>query len=836
MKTLSLNRNWRLHEAPMAWRADALDRVLAEKDGWMDRELPCDIHTPLERAGIIRDVTRADYCYDAEWTEHRSWWFVSEFEVSEADAAAEAAELTLESLDGHADIFLNGAHLGEHSSAHYPFRRGVKSHLRAGKNQLALRMTTGLETVSDEMLAEINWAVCTEENNGCTDRSDRRRGCLRKPQYVVGWDWGPRAVTCGIVKDAYLRFCNKVAIRAVHVYAAEILPGAVKAHITAELDQLNIVATKDCDFAVTLSRGAQQWRFEQKDVLLTSGINYLDMDVTLPGAELWWPAGYGEQPLYDVRAEVCCGGARAEYPAFRVGLRTLALDTSRADGENRNFFLMVNGARVFCKGGDWIPADSIYARVTDERYVSLVDEAKEAGFNMLRIWGGGLYEREIFYRRCDEAGILLWHDFMFGCSAYPGHLEGFMAEVEREMRYQTRRLRNHACMALWCGNNENHWLFNMIQNPQWNLEQSYERQYGLRTANETAKRAVYENCREIPYWNSSPYGGELPNDETCGDTHHWGQCTMNPDMAKRIEPKEYDKVRSRFVTEYGYVGPCRRESIAEFFDGNEIDRGSRIWKLHNNTFEKDTVLAGIEKHYLDNAAALSLDDYLLYSGMVQSTMLEYSLEAIRFKDFCGGALFWMYNDTWCEVGWTIIDYYLCRKISFYGVKRAFAPVKLTLRMENGRACLQGCNDTAEDVVLKAKVGYVPFDGSEARTETRVFTLRARSRAYLEDFELPEGDYTAGAFMVLPEGDACAPAVLRMHDARALRYPGAKPRVLSEEARDGGVEITLTADGYVHGVHCKEDRALSDNYFDLVPGQIKKVFARGAEHVEWHTVR
>lgn len=157
-------------------------------------------------------------------------------------------------------------------------------------------------------------------------------------------------------------------------------------------------------------------------------------------------------------------------------------------------------------------------------------------------------------------------------------------------------------------------------------------------------------------------------------------------------------------------------------------------------------------------------------------------------------------------------------------------------MENGRARLQGCNDAAEDVVLKAKVGYVPFDGSEARTEARAFTLRARSRAYLEDFELPEGDYAAGAFMVLPEGDACAPAVLRMHDTRALRYPGAKPRVLSEEARDGGVEITLTADGYVHGVHCKEDRALSDNYFDLVPGQIKKVFARGAEHVEWCTVR
>lgn len=832
MKTLDLNQNWRLHEAPMAWTTDAVGRVLAFKDEWMPCALPCDIHTPLEAAGKIRDVTKADYCFDAEWTEHRSWWFVNEFDASEEMIASDVIELTLESLDGHADIYLNGAWIGAHNSAHYPYTRGIRDYLRLGKNLLVVRMTTGLELVNDELLSEINWAVGLDS---CSGRGDLRRGCTRKPQYVVGWDWGPKAVTCGIVKNAFIRYCNVLAIRDVHLHVSEILKNAVKVHVCAELDQLDIISTADCDFKLTIDGNGQEWSFEEKDVLLTSGLNYLDLDVILPDAHLWWPLGYGEQALYTVHASATCKGNVIHYPAFSMGFRTVALDTSRVDRENRNFFLVVNGVRLFCKGGDWIPADSIYARVTDEKYETLIEEAANAGFNMLRIWGGGIYERDIFYQLCDRYGILLWHDFMFACATYPDHLDWFMEEVKREMHYQTRRLRNYACLALWCGNNEDHWCFNKIEQPLWNLEFSYERQYGLRTANETAKAIVHANCAEIPYWNSSPYGGALPNDETCGDTHHWNQCTMNPDMAKRVEPMEYDKVRSRFVTEYGYIGPCRKESIIEYFDGHEIDRSGKVWKLHTNSFEKDTVLAGIEKHYVDNAADLSLDDYILYSGMVQSTMLEYSLESIRFKEFCGGGLFWMYNDTWCEVGWTIIDYYLRRKISFYGVKRAFAPVKLILRTENRQISLMGCNDTPNDIVLSARAGYVPFDGSEESTQKCELVLKARSRALLNTFDLPEADYTLGSFMVIPDGDVCEPTVLRMKDARQMHYIHAMPRVLGMEEQLNGTLVTLTADAYIHGVHVEDDVKMSDNYFDLVPGQIKRVYIQSKKSVTWHAV-
>jgi beta-mannosidase len=839
MKALNLNENWKLLEAPLDWGREGLARVLAAKEGWMDCRLPCDVHTPLEAAGRIRDVVLADYSFDAEWIEKRSWWFVREFTAEAVDLSAEVVELTLESLDAHADVFLNGEWLGTHVSAHYPFVRGVKGRVREGANVLAVRLTTGLEQVSDRDLAEINWAVCTEASNGCPERGDKRRGCLRKPQYAVGWDWGPKALTCGIVKGAYLRSYNKTAIRGAHlttVCAAE--GGDALLSLALEIDQLHVYKTRDADVEVRLMlNGEPTATCSLRDALLTSGLNDVHLDIDVPGARLWWPAGYGEQPLYKVEIAVLCEGEREEYPPFFYGIRRIRLDTARTDEKRRRFQLIVNDVPVFCKGGDWIPADSVYARVTPEKYENLVREAKNANFNMLRIWGGGLYERDEFYDACDRHGILLWHDFMFGCATSPDHLEWFRREVEREMDHQTRRLRNRACLALWCGNNENHWIFNPEDNPSWGVEPTYEKQYGLMTSNALAKTALRNNCPEIPYWNSSPYGGALPNSDDVGDVHHWHACMMNPDMAKRIEPKEYDKVNARFVTEYGYPGPCPVESIRQYLDGRPIDRTSRVWDLHNNTFEKKTVAAGIEKHYLDGAADLDLDDYILYAGLTQSLMLGYSLEAMRFKDFCSGGLFWMYNDTWGEVGWTIIDYYLRRKISFYGVKRAFEPVKLTLRLVDGRVLLQGCNDTGEDLEIAAKLGYLRFDGTEAKLEPVSLTLPARSRRYLLDLALPEEDYERGAFVVLPERRA-EPAVLRLKDTRALKLPGGSVQVVGTRREGEDLVVTLKSDRFLHGVHIKEPLNCSDNYFDLLPGQQKTVRIEGAGEANpaWHSVR
>ena len=840
MSNLNLNQSWLLREAPLHWGKEKLARVLREQSDWMECDLPCDVHMPLEAAGKIRDVVQSDYCFEAEWIEHRSWWFVKRFDGAGLNLNDEVAELTLEGLDAYADVFLNGEWLGTHLSAHYPFVKGVKKLLLPGENTLAVRVTTGLEQVSDAQLAELGLHSGAKTSDRPLGRNDDRRAFVRKPQYTVGWDWGPKALTCGIVKGVSIRTYDKTAIRGVHAATRAATEGGdARIAVSVEVEQLDIVSTRDATVEIRIEKdGVTCAKMTREDALLTSGLNFFDEELTIHGAQLWWPAGYGGQPLYTVHVAVICEGKREEYAPISFGIRTVTIDTSRMDkaADTRLFALIVNGVRVYLKGGDWIPSDSIYARVTDEKYRTLIHEARAANFNTLRIWGGGCYEYDIFYQLCDQLGILLWHDFMFACQIYPDHLDWFVREVEREFDYQTRRLRNHPSIALWSGNNENHWIYSGLFNERGDM--SYEKQYGLKLANVYAKKAIRLNCPEIPFWNSSPYGGKDGNANNVGNKHHWVECMMNGDINKRIEPKEYDLVTARMVTEYGYPGPCPVESMNEYFDGQPIDRESTVWALHTNTFEKETVVAGIKKHYLNDVSNLSLDDYLLYAGMVQSTMLGYSLEAMRFKDYMSGSLFWMYNDTWGELGWTIIDYYLRRKTSFYGVKRAFAPIKLTLRQVEGKAVLQGINDTPDEISLSVRLGYMPFDGSPASLDTRAFTLQPRSRAYLCEVNLPDTDYTRGAFVAIPDAEAIEPVALRLHDVKALQLPSANVKIVKEEDRGEDLIVTLTAPGYIHGVHIDEPYAASDNYFDLLPGQVKTVTVeKGAgKRFEWHSVR
>ena len=826
---IQLNDGWKLKDLPMDWGADRLGSVLNDPEGWMECGIPCDVHMPLIRYGRIKDPLLADYSFDSEWIEKRSWWFVKAFDVDQQAFESEVVELVLESLDSSSDIFLNGEWLGHHISAFYPFVRNVKSCLRPGKNVLCARVTTGLEAVRDQDLAELNWAVCTEATNGCPERGDMRRAFTRKPTYTVGWDWGPKAITCGIVKDVYLRCYNGVAIRDVHAYTTSIEGGTAFVTVDVTADQLHVYATRDADISVSLSyEGAVAARAELHDYLLTSGENYVSVKLEVPDARLWWPAGAGEQNLYAVDVQVNTRGGGDRWPTFKMGLRTVSLDISRQDPANRKFMLVINGVEIFCKGGDWIPSDSIYARVPEEKYRTLLTEAVGANFNMLRVWGGGTYEYDIFFRLCDELGIMLWFDFMFCCTTAPDHQEWFRREAELEVDYQTRRLSSHPCMVLWCGNNENHTIFNPEENPRWGIQPRYDKQFGLYVANVLCKRAVRRNCPEIPYWNSSPYGGELPNDENVGDVHHWHSCMMHEDVNRRIDPTAYDQVKARFVTEYGYPGPCAKSSIETYFDGHPVDRASNIWELHNNTFEKTTVNAGIQKHYLDHPEKLDLDGYLLYAGLTQSLMLGYSLEAIRFKNDCGGSLFWMYNDTWGEVGWTIIDYYLKRKISYYGVKRAFAPVKLSLREENGTIRLQGCNDTPETVRLEGvRVGYVSFDGRTDLTELRRFTLPPFTRLYLLECPLPDQDMTRGSFMVIPEPGPVEAVSLRTNDLRQLRLEPGEPEVVSVREVSGDLEVELVSPVFLHAVHVAGEWKCTDNYFDLLPNVKKTVRVQGA---------
>lgn len=821
MKIWRLDEGWRLCQRPLEMTADQLGAASRDWQEGIACSLPCDVHMPLIQNGVIRDPVVADYCYESEWMERRSWWFFREFEADAAMLEADLCELVISAIDTHAHVFLDGTLLGVSESVHLPFVRDLKPYLTPGMHLIAVRVTNGLELVTDAELAEVNWATCHEKTNGYPDRGDYRRAFVRRPQYTTGWDWNPRITTCGIVGHASIRAHKAAVIRGVNLQVKSLQdPAIIQADV--EIESLDYIGTHDGAICVELCReGKVCAQAKMEDVLLCSGTNIVTLTLTLNQPQLWWPNGMGDQPLYDVNVRAQIEGHTCEYPALRFGVRTVALDLSRKNDGKRAFTIVVNGVPIFCKGADWVPCDSIYARVTDEKYKTLLRGARDANMNMLRVWGGGIYEPDVFYETCDELGLLIWQDYMFGCTTNPDHREEFVRLCEQEMTVQTRRLRTHACLALLCGNNENHMLF---PPDSWGLKYSYERQFGLRLANIVAPQIVRVHAPQIPYWNSSPYGGAYANADEVGDVHHWGPCMMNAQMENRIDPMRYDEAQGRFISEYGYPGPTSRRTMEEYFDHQPIDKTTNIWRIHTNTFEKKTVLAGIEKHYRAGDA-LELDDYILYAGLVQSLMLRYSLEAFRFKENCSGGLFWMFNDCWGEVGWTILDYACRRKIAYYGVKRAFEPVKLILRAQDSVCSMLGANDTAQEVRFTAKVGYLSFDGKVQRLETQEIIVPPHSRTIVYTCDMAGADLTRGTVVCIPEADI-EPAWLYTQELRKLALPEVK---LVQEAHVEGDDLLVTvyADGFVSGVHFDEDFVADDNYFDLLPGQERTIRIHGA---------
>lgn len=820
MLKINLNKEWKLTYENLSWGPEMAPAVLDKKTEWIVCDVPCDVHMPLIEKGIIKEPLEALNCYDCQWMEDKSWWFRKVFTAGEALFEYDTVGLTAESLDAEADIFLNGFHLGHHKSAFYPFEAEVKKHLKPGENTLLIRASSGLEHVSEQDIAAVKNCVSTETDGNRGDRGDKRRAFVRKPQYAYGWDWGPRVATCGIMKDVYIKAYRKIAVNGVHVVTRTADAKQAGLTVKVQVENLHVFKSFEGTVHAEFLLDGRSAGSADAGVHLRSGFNYVELPVAVEEPALWWPNGMGPQSLYAVRVWVEAQGEVTSYPEFKYGIRTLCLNMDSINSGERLFALEINGVKTFCKGGNWIPADSIYGRVTDEKYDTLIREARDCHFTMLRIWGGGFYEKDIFYEKCDEYGILVWHDFMFACAMYPDNLEWFRTEAERELDYQTRRLRNHSCIALWCGNNENHWGFS-----EWWIGGKKAELYGGAICyNKIAPAVVERNCPNIPYWNSSPYGGDEPNSNEIGDRHHWNDCTMNSDMSKRITPEEYDKITSKFITEYGYIGPCAKSTIVKYHGGHPVDRDESIWKYHNNTFEKDTVLAGITKHYTD-ADNLDMESYLLYAGLCQGLMYQYSLEAIRCGRNCWGSLFWMYDDCWGEVGWTIIDYYLKRKPSYYYVKRAFAPVKLILREAEGTVRVVGINETGKPVRFGMEYGYVSFDGNTREVSAIDIELPPFFRDVVFEFRKGSHDFTGGLCHVKPlDTPDVRPAVLRTGDFRTLKTEKAVIRLDNVKKESGNVSFEVSTDVFAHAVHfgLEEGIRFSDEYFDLLPGEGRRV--------------
>ncbi len=809
LKKLRLTGQWELRDEDIAVGAEAAATLTTAQGGWIAQPVPGDVHQGLQAAGKIPDPLVGLNSFQCDWIEGRSFWLRKKFALAEDALAAHTIELEMEGLDANASIFLNGTHVADHPSAMRPLTINVRPLLREGENTLLVRLTHGLENHSKDAALALGGMIPTEALRNRNERGDVRRVFVRKPQYVWGWDFTPRLATVGI-GEVTLRVLDKAVLRDVQVTPAKTGRN-VRLAVVTTVHWTNPWAWGDARLKLIVTDPDGQTVAEEDWAgMVQSGDNAIEQVVTLPGARIWWPAGYGPQDRYTITVELMAGLAPADARTFRYGVRFVELDTSNT------FTLRVNGTAIYCRGGNWVPSDILWARATDERVDTLVREARACNFNTLRVWGGGHYERDAFYEACDREGILLWHDFMFACAPYDDADEAFCDEIRKEAGFWTRRLRNHACMGLWCGGNE--CLGSM--SGKWGGPMTEK---GSRIFGEILPQAVRENSPQVPYWHNSPYGGFDFWNSPEGDKHYW-VWLMNPDITKRIEPTLYDQCDSRFVSEFGYMGPCSMQTTRAYLGHEALDRTGQAWLHHDNTFDGGTVEAGIAKNYRD-VGGLSDEEYLYYGGLNYGVMVSYALESMRFRPACHGSLFWMFNEPWGEVGWAVVDYYLRRKIGWWFVKRAFAPRRLILRVTAGKIVATLANDLSAALSGTLEYGYVSLDGKDGRVRQKEFTAKGNTRTILAAFAQGDFDPHRGVWFarVLTE-PSIAPGLLRTCNHRELATTSARLQHAITPAEGNAYEVSVWTDVFAHAVELSlpGHARCEDNYFDLLPSEKRTI--------------
>lgn len=815
----ALNGKWDLRQERIDLDKTSITKVLLQKKNWIQTPVPGDIHQGLIGAGIIEEPSVGLNAKKATWTRDRSWWLRKIFSVTASQLGqSQRIELVLDGLDCNAWIYINGKLIGEHYSAFRPFVKDIKECVKPGNNTIVIRLTDGLDQVSKDDLEKLKGYIPVDAVR--PERSESRRVFVRKAQYSWGWDWSPESSTTGITGDAFIRFVYSDYIEDVSVRVAGS-PRRPCLAVTVKVQRAD--SFKACAAKVDIKVKDTSGKLvscSNKKVLLQSGSTFTVFDLPVDNPQLWWPNGAGEQPLYTVEAKISGKGVVSDQFERRFGIRFTEIDT---DGK---MCVMVNDKKVFCKGANFIPADMFYARTDSATYRKLVLEARNANFNMLRVWGGGIYLPDEFYRACDEYGIMVWHDFMFACAPYPDYIPSFVQEVRQEVEHQLTRLRNHPSIMLWCGGNENIWA----------RAQSENKENGSVIAGKILPEAIQSICPDIPYFYGSPYGDGAKNhlhlsNTDSGDCHCWDDTMMSPSMDTRITFGTYDKIKAKFISEYGFPGACNKKTVLNYVSSKEsYCTNSQAWKYHYNTFAENTVEQAIKKHYIDSEN-LSLDDFLYYSGLVQGRVYAYSLESFRQRQDCCGGLFWMYNDCWGEVGWSIIDYYLRRKISYWFVRRSLAAKKLIIRRTAAnRLRLTLVNDSLEKLSGSVKLWWQSFSGTENKQLFKKNLSASPMERICVECKHPDVDFRGGLWLAESCDSNTGIVAAAYYDAdfrQLVRFP-AKVTVKKVCRCDNGIVVELFCDEFAHAVELNlpQGTESDDNYFDIFPGKVKKVTLTG----------
>lgn len=788
---------------------------------WSDAKVPGTIHQDLLNHNRIPNPFYGMNEEAVQWVENEDWMYRTSFVVTEEQLNRDAAVLELDGLDTYADVFLNGALILRSDNMFVGHKVPVKSVLRKGENRLLIRFRSAVK----EALPQ--WETNGFDYPADNDHSSKRVSIYtRKAPYSYGWDWGIRLATCGIWRPVRLVFSDVARIEDYYVRQASV--SASKADVDNRLEITNVTSQPvSALLKVAYHYSANDTKEVQKQIELRPGENTVSLPVMIDNPHLWMPNGWGEPSLYKFTASVSVDGVEVASQERQVGLRSIRV-VMEDDEHGKSFYFEVNGYPMFAKGANFIPDDALLPNVTTERYKRIFEDVKAANMNMLRVWGGGIYEDDKFYDEADRNGILIWQDFLFACTTYP-HDPLFLKRVEAEAEYNIKRLRGHASLAMWCGNNE---IYEGVRYWGWKNKYTAEAFAEMNRGYDVLFRQLLPDMvkrfdSDRFYMHGSPYEANWGRPESwkIADSHNWGT------WYGRKPFESFDSEIPRFMSEYGFQAFPEMKTIHTFAEGKDFELESPVMNAHQKATIGNALIKQTMSLYYKVPAKF---EDLVYVGLVlQGQGMRHGIEAHRRnRPYCMGSLFWQLNDSWPVVSWSSIDYYGNWKAMQYQSQRAFAPVLINAIKEGDDLCVYLISDELQDRDdVRLTVELMDFDGKSHGKWTHSGKLSANTsmlflKKRVDEFLSKQDAATSFLRFTLKakNGASLADEVFYFAYPKDQKLPEARIET-SVKRRGEAIEMTLKADKLARDIFIEvpvQGVRFSDNFFDLLPGQRKKI--------------
>lgn len=777
---------------------------------WLPAKVPGTVHLDLMANKLIPDPFKDENEKQVQWVENEDWDYQTSFEISFKEFDYDNIDLVFNGLDTFSEIYLNGRLLKKTDNMFRTWEIPVKEYLKQGTNLLQLKFKSAVNE-GTKLAKKIPFTM-----------PESPRSFVRKAQYQFGWDWGPRLVTAGIWKDVKLEFWRNAKVKNIQVQQKALSDAQAEVSFN-----MSIFAEEEGEYYTwfNLNRGMHKFH-------LNKGFNTIILPYKIKEPKKWQPNGRGTPALYTTKISLYKKGGRIIRDInVTYGLRDIELIQEK-DEKGKSFYFKVNGNPLYIKGTNWIPADSFSSRITKEKYQKLIKAAKEANMNMIRIWGGGIYEDEEFYRACDENGILVWQDFMFAGSFYPADNE-FLDNVKEEVKDQINRLQNHPSIALWCGNNE---IDEAIVNWGYQKQFKYSKEDSLQVWKDYKKlfhEAIPNTMKQnlTPdrnlYWPSSPsIGWGHKESLTEGDSHYWGVWWGE-------QPFEiYNEKTGRFMSEYGFQGMPTLATTKSMFSGiSDLDlqnptikaheKHARGWEIINKYMERDYK---IPKGFVK---------YNYVSQLLQARGMKIAIEAHRrAKPYNMGTLYWQLNDCWPVVSWSSIDYSGNWKAFHYQSKRSFEPVIVSVT-ENKKAYeIYLISDVLKEIKADVKFELIDFEGKLLWKSNVIRNLKADVSENI--LSINKTDWAkfdlSKAVLKISSGSEDAEFEKLFFPERPKDLKLLKPNITVKKISP--TEIEVSTDVLAKDVYLIGDTHFSDNFFDLLPGTSKRItLSRTLDKVE-----